>query len=369
MDFKLHEEPIILNHNRVKRAYVGGKLLDEWQGIEPAEDGQFPEEYLISTVEVTNVDKYPGEGLSKVTLEDGSEVSLKEIIESNPSVYLGKQYAEAMKGELGVLARVGDPIVRHVIQAHPNQVITRNYLDFPYGKDEVWYVIKTREIDEQKPYAYVGFKKGVTRERWKELFKEQNVQGMLDSLNKIEGIKEGDVLLIRAGTPHAIGPGSMFLEVHEPCDYTFRMEKKFITGRTFDDHEIHYGIGTEGLLDVFSYKTYDLDEVRKTVVIQPKLIRQSGAGKEYQLISYEHTPRFAMNKIVCKGDCEIANFNGHRIAIVTKGRGKFVYPDGEKNIKQGQGIFLPSGLCDLKLYSVEEIEVITAFPPLLDKDI
>ena len=61
----LSKEPLILNYNRIKRAYTGGKLLDQWQGIEPASDGQFPEEFLISTVEVTNPDRSPGEGLSK----------------------------------------------------------------------------------------------------------------------------------------------------------------------------------------------------------------------------------------------------------------------------------------------------------------
>jgi mannose-6-phosphate isomerase len=239
MRASLWKEPLILNHNRVKRAYVGGRLLDEWQGIEPARDGQYPEEFLISTVEVTNADRYPGEGMSKITLDDGREATLKEVIAHDPAAFLGEAYAKAMNGELGVLARVGDPTVRHVIQTHPKQELANRYLDFPYGKDEVWYVIKTRQIDGETNFAYAGFKPGLTRQKWQALFEAQDIEGMLDAMHKLDGVREGDVLLIPAGMPHAIGPGSLFLEVHEPCDYTFRMERKYLTGRVFSDHEIH----------------------------------------------------------------------------------------------------------------------------------
>lgn len=360
----LAKEPLVLNFNRVKRAYTGGLLLDRWQGIEPASDGQYPEEFLISTVEVTNENRYPGEGLSKTTLADGREVALKTIVDSDPVAFLGAQYAES--SDLGVLARIGDTTVRHVLQAHPDTEHAQTYLNFPNGKTETWYIVETRPIDGQQPHAYVGFKPGMTPEKWRDLFERQDIQGMLDSLHRID-IAEGDVILIPAGMPHAIGPGSLFLEVHEPCDYTFRLEKQYLTGRIFTDAEIHYGIGTDNLFKAFHYDTYTPEEILTKAVIRPQLIHTTAAGEEYALITYENTDRFAINKIVARGLYPIAPYIGHTVAVVVKGEGVLRCDSGQFPIRQGQGIFLPAGITNLQLDGQgEETELLIAFPPKLD---
>jgi mannose-6-phosphate isomerase len=102
------------------------------------------------------------------------------------------------------------------------------------------------------------------------------------------------------------------------------------------------------------------------VIIEPVLIREGSASQEYQLISYEHTARFAMNKIVCKGVFDVPDFAGHRIAIVTKGFGEMIYPEGKKKVCQGQGVFLPAGLQELQVSSVDGMEIIIAFPPRIN---
>lgn len=57
-EIELAKIPHVLELNRIKRAYTGGKLLDEWQRLEHAEDGNMSEEFLISTVEVQTKIKY-----------------------------------------------------------------------------------------------------------------------------------------------------------------------------------------------------------------------------------------------------------------------------------------------------------------------
>lgn len=360
---KLINEPIILNNNRVKRAYIGGMLLDQWQGIEPAVDGNFPEEFLISTVEVTNANKEPGEGLSKTRLNDGSIVSLKEIVESNPEGFLGEKYYKVCNNDLGVLARVGDSVVRLVIQAHPDKECANKYLGFPNGKTEAWYIIKCREVGNDKPHLYAGFKPGLTREKWKELFEKQDIQGMLDAMHKIY-IKEGDVIIVDAGMPHAMGAGSLFLEVHEPCDYTLRLEKNYLPGRTFTEEEIHYGIGYEKLFDCFHYDNYTEDEILKKTVIQPNLVKETDCAREYDLLTYEHTDRFAMKKIETTGEYCLEPFDGHRIAIITKGTGTLLFNGGSKTVRPGQGVFLPAGLKELEIIGGSGgLEVIVGYPP------
>lgn len=85
--------PHVLNLNRVKRAYIGGALLDQWQGLENPSDSNWSEEFLISTVEVTNEQKAAQEGLSTTDLPDGQRVTLSELIARDYNGYLGSRYA------------------------------------------------------------------------------------------------------------------------------------------------------------------------------------------------------------------------------------------------------------------------------------
>jgi mannose-6-phosphate isomerase len=363
MQNKLAQQPWILNYNRIKRAYKGGMVLDQWQGIEPAVDGNYPEEFLVSTVEVTNLNRYPGEGLSKVTMDDGSILSLKEMIATDPAAFLGEDLSVICKQDLGVLVRIGDPAIRLVIQAHPDAECARNYLNSPTGKTESWYIVSCRDMKDEKAHVYAGFKPGITRKKWEDLFLTQDIPGMLDAMHKIY-VSAGDTVLIEAGMPHAIGPGPLFLEVHEPCDYTLRMERNYLPDRTFTDDEIHYGIGFEKLFDCFHYEPYTYDELIAKIIMRPTLIRQTDCAKEIALITYKENDRFAVNKVETTGVYVPEPYQGHRIAVLVKGSGAFLYDGGRKAVKQGQGIFLPAGIEGLKFESgADGMEIIIGYPP------
>ena len=49
----IYDNPIFFDKNRVYRAYKGGKLLGSFVG-EESEDGNFPEEWIASTVNAIN---------------------------------------------------------------------------------------------------------------------------------------------------------------------------------------------------------------------------------------------------------------------------------------------------------------------------
>ena len=281
-------EPLVLGLNRVKRAYVGGKLLDEWQALENPEDNHYPEEFLISTVEVTNKDKSEGEGLSKVTLSDGTEAYLRDLIAADYESFLGEDYKELK--DIGVSTRIGDTTVRIVLQCHPDTQFAQENLNFPNGKAEAWYILETREINGEKPVLYAGFKEGVTKDLWRELFENQDILGMLNCLHKIE-VKKGGTYFVEAGMPHCLGAGVMFLEIHEPCDYTFRLERNYLDIREFSDYELHYDLGVDKLMDAFHYDTMSEDEMRSRCVLsepdgkRPDVLKDIEAYKLEELVS------------------------------------------------------------------------------------
>ena len=82
--------PFALDNPRAWRTYLGGKLLDALHGRPEQEDTHFPEEWIASTVTARNAGREHilDEGLSHP--EEAPQVSLRELIESDPAAYLGQ---------------------------------------------------------------------------------------------------------------------------------------------------------------------------------------------------------------------------------------------------------------------------------------
>lgn len=358
----------VLELNRVKRAYTGGLLLDAWQGIPQPKDGNFPEEFLVSTVEVTNEQKSYQEGVSKTKLEDGSFATLKDMFASDYEGFLGKRYATAK--DMQVSARVGDANIRLVLQCHPDQDFANKYLNFPNGKNEAWYILKTRSINGVEPHLFAGFKKGVTREIWRDLFNRQDINGMLECMHKIP-IHEGGVYFVEAGMPHALGEGAMFLEIHEPCDYTFRLEKQYLPTRHFSDYELNYGLGNELMLDAFHYDTYSYEEICKKCILKSTTLFKTGSVDVQNVGSLNDIRRFSIDKYSFSEEMELPEFDSHRIAISIDGDVSFKCGDNISFAPQGRGIFLPSDAKGMRLIpeTGKTASVLICNPPTTDFDV
>lgn len=359
---ELSKIPHILGLNRMLRAYTGGKLLDEWQRLENPSDGNMSEEFLISTVEIPNEDPTVQEGVSKTILPNGESKALTSLIAEDYEAFLGSVYAD--KKDVCVSARVGDTTVRHVLQCHPDTEFAQTYLNFPNGKAEAWYIQNTRSINGSTPCLYAGFKPGVTKELWKELFEKQDIPAMLDCMHNIP-VQQGHVYFVDAGMPHCLGAGSVFLEIHEPCDYTFRVEKDYLPNRIFSDFEMHFGLGNDKMLDAFHYDTYTEEEILKKCVLDPTAMFEQENGKAEEVVSYEQAKRFKVEKYTFTGTIKVPDFDGHRIAITVQGKCKYGTGDYTCESEQGRGCFLPYGVKDLTLESVEgETIVLVCYPPI-----
>jgi len=100
------------------------------------------------------------------------------------------------------------------VQVHPDDKMARKYGQ-PRGKTECWYALAAEPGAE----VAVGVKPGTTLEQ----IEEETAAGTLEaSLNAVP-IEAGDVILVDAGTIHAIWPGSILLETQQNSDTTYRM--------------------------------------------------------------------------------------------------------------------------------------------------
>jgi mannose-6-phosphate isomerase len=258
---KMEESTVLkMKKNRVWRPFVGGKCLDEFQSIYPAEDNHYPEEWVCSTVKATD-----GSGMS--CLEDGRTLK------------------EAIGRDLDVLVKLLDSCSRLMIQVHPDRKHAMEYFGSPYGKTEAWYILDTRVIDGIEPYILLGFQEGITRERWMELWEAQDVEGMLSCLHRIP-VHPGELYFVPGGVPHAMGSGVFCVEIQEPTDITLRVERFSPDGRRLPDEEMHQGIGFSQMFDCFHYVGLSMDEILGKYRIQ--------ASADGKLITEKHTPYFSM---------------------------------------------------------------------------
>ena len=339
--------PFLLEDMRVRRSYVGGSLLNKWKNLPQTDENDLCEEWQMSVIEVQYPGSNPGEGLSKVeNLAD--HPYLRDVIETNPSLYLGKDYVLKHGDKCAIGVRTGDSIVRLSLQAHPKEEDAKKYLNFPLGKTEAWYIVETREDEGFSPYVRIGLKPGYTKEKIREMFYNEDVSGIEESMHKLP-IKKGDVILVPQGIPHAMGPGAMFLEIAEACDFTFKLEHNMPT-RRLSDMEMHYGIGFDTMLECFDYTTYTEEEIRRKVLFKPTEVSSSASAKIYKCFGYESNKSFTMYKYEVNGKYTLEKSNHYRVLIPIYGSGILKTNDNEEwKLKQGSGIFLPASLSNVVL--------------------
>ena len=131
-----------------------------------------------------------------------------------------KQQPEAMLGQ-GVPSSDSPLLIKVIfareklsVQVHPDDRLAQKYGQ-PRGKTECWYALAA-ETDAQ---VAVGLKAGVTLET----VKAEIDSGTLEESLNVVPVRKGDLILVDAGTVHAIWPGSVLLETQQNSDITYRM--------------------------------------------------------------------------------------------------------------------------------------------------
>lgn len=345
---KWSNKPILFDDNRITRPYIGGKLLNEWRKMSAAEDNHNCEELLVTSIGAISKGHEEGYAISKTIPSQGS-VSLRDIIDSDPEGILGEEYQKKNPNNLSVLARAGDTIVRLVFQCHPMKDDAKKYFNSICGKTEAWYIARTRKVEGKENCVYAGFKKGVTKEVWKEVCKSQDIEKMESCLHKIP-VKEGDVILIPAGMPHAVGPGCIFLEIHECSDITIRVERN-VNGVVLTDEEMFNGLPFDEGINLFNYETYSDDEIIDKVVMKGKETIIQNDSKLTNMIDYSDTSAFGMQIVDVNGEFTLPDFKGHRIMVAIDNDVVLKYNNESIKLVQGHGALIPAQCKNLKLVS------------------
>ncbi len=357
----LNSFPIKLKPTRAWRTYIGGKMIDCIHGEDLSKDGHFPEEWIMSLVCARNIGRehIHNEGLSQIY---NSDIYLKNLINNNAQYYLGERHTKTIGNSLGVLVKLLDSAERLTIQVHPTKEKAKELFNSLYGKTECWHILSGRTIDGVKPCIYIGFKKGITREMWEQLFLQQDYDGMLNVMNKIE-VKEGETYLIKGGVPHAIGSGCFLVEIQEPTDYTIRVEKVTPSGFEINDFLCHQGLGFNKMFDCFNYEGVSLEEAKKLWCIQPKVLQKGDGYEVISLIDYNHTEMFKMNLIKVQNEMSLKLPNTFSGIYVLEGSGTISNGHITDTIKKGDQFFIPYNCNNINIITKENLKIVHFFGP------
>ena len=328
--------------NRVNRAYTGGKNIDRFVGKEICEDGRKPEEWIASVVTAFNPDNpIENEGLS--VCENGR--FFKDVLAEDYQKHLGIAQDNSVIEEMSILVKLLDSAERLVVQCHPTIEFAKKAFNSNFGKTECWYMLDAQD----DAYIYLGFKKGITREKWIELYNKQDIEGILDSLNRFN-VKKGDLWFVDGGVPHAIGEGCFMIELQEPSDLMVIPEKQTPSGRVLDERKIHGGLGFEKMFDCYEYIGYSQEEVKEKYYRNVEF-------KENELspiVDKSLTDKFLLYGLNVCGNCNIA-LNSYSVAVVIDGNCTIL--DGEESVdlKKGDKFFLSDESKKISLFGKTKI--------------
>ena len=123
------------------------------------------------------------------------------------------------------------------VQLHPDDAQARRLEGQPRGKTEAWYVIAA----EPGAKLVLGLQPGTTPDQMAAAIQNNTLEALLVYAEVVPG----DVLFIRAGTIHALGPGLLIYEIQQSSDTTYRLYDWGRMGLDGKPRDLHIDKGVE----------------------------------------------------------------------------------------------------------------------------
>lgn len=142
--------------------------------------------------------------------------TIDELVALHGAELLGRAVADRYGTRFPLLVKLLDCADWLSVQVHPNDAqALRMVGPREFGKTEAWYFLDA----DPGAQIMVGVKPGVSRD---ELAARIRGGGIVEVADRIS-VRDGEALLIPAGTLHALGPGLLLYEIQQASDTTYRV--------------------------------------------------------------------------------------------------------------------------------------------------
>jgi len=329
-----HNKPFLLSP--IGKDYLwGGNRLQSEYGKEELQMEPLAEAWECST--------HP-DGMSSIATGMYKGMTLKELLRQHPE-YLGTHPVSNGDGELPILIKFIDARKDLSVQVHPTDDYAREHEHGQRGKTEMWYVADAKE-DASLVY---GFLHDMTRETLEDSLKKGTVERYLQKVP----IRKNDVFFIEAGTVHAIGAGSLVVEVQESSNLTYRMYDYNRVDKYGQARQLH----VEKALEVANLRSSR--EPR-----QPMRVLRYTRGMASELLcrcKYFQVERNVLNTEIAKKMVETGTAsNSFCVYVCLEGCGVIYLEEGETlNFFKGDTIFVPAESVKMRLHGKAQLLKVT----------
>lgn len=190
-----------------KTTIWGGSAIGPFKG---AAGAGVPCGHVGESWEVSGLDG----DLSEVADGPDSGSTLPELIHKYGAGLMGAECLRRYGCRFPLLVKLLDAAADLSVQVHPDDAMAGR-LGLPNGKNEMWYVLRTR------PGARLcaGFSRSVSRADYPELVANGDITAHLNFTE----VHPHEAYFIPAGTVHALCSGCLVLEIQQSSDVTYRI--------------------------------------------------------------------------------------------------------------------------------------------------
>jgi len=202
----------------------------------------------------------------------------------------------------------------------------------------MWYILE----NEKNAKIFTGFKEGVT----KEMYLESLGKGKMADLLNVENPETGDTFFIPAGRVHAIGAGTVLIEIQQTSDITYRIFDWNRKGTGKEKRELHTDLA--------------LDAIDFTATGKSKITRKPEPGRTENLVSCEffNTNIISLNSPVRK---EYYLNDSFVVYICIEGEFLIRWDDSSEKVSKGETVLLPAMIKEVVLDPVGESKLLEIY--------
>lgn len=316
--------PLVLPANPQRRFYRGGERIAALRGVRAGND-HVPEDWVGATNGA-----FGAEADGPARLADGTLVA--DAVAADPAGFLGPDHLAALGPDPDLLVKLLDAGERLPVHFHPGRDFAGRELGLVHGKTEAWIIVSAEPGAEVR----VGFAEPADADVVRRWVDEQDGAAMLAALRALP-VAPGDVILVPAGTPHAIGAGILLVELQEPTDLSVLMEAEPFG--LAEDPAAHLGLGWDRALEALDRTPWH-DARLRAITGRPR--PAGGRTGVSVLLPAEADPYFRAERLEPDPQAELDP--GFSILVVLDGDGRLETEDGgELALARGATVLVPHG--------------------------
>ena len=289
----------------------GGRNLIRIAGKQLPEQEKIGESWETATDTVALNDPYTSQ-------------TLGALVDQYGEALIGARAAEVFGMRFPLLAKFIDAQDQLSVQVHPDDAYAGAHENGKLGKTEAWYIL---QADDGAEIVY-GLKEKATEDEIREAISATRLE---DYLRRVK-VHAGDVVLVPAGTVHAICAGIVLYELQEYSDVTYRLYDYGRLQANGQPRELH----VEQSLAVMHYAPPEFDFVQPVAVddAQPEQ-RRILVGCHY-FVEEETRVQGEAPGLERPASCQIIS--------VLQGSVEVIWPGGSVLVGLGETVVLPAAL-------------------------